>query len=122
MGNLNELEPFLESTGLDPEKVEEVLPFVQMPLNEEQGLLRNVEILEGMGISIGSLWDVLEQNKQLLAMAPADLRATVDFLEGLGVKWWGWTFERFEHLPQTNVTWMTVKCPFSDRPVMELFP
>ncbi|CAM6127794.1 unnamed protein product [Calypogeia fissa] len=86
MDNVNELEPFLESIGLDPEKVEEVLPFVQIPLNGEQGLLRNVEILEGLGISRGSLWDVLEQNKQLLAMTPADLRATVDFLEGLGVK------------------------------------
>ncbi|BBN13958.1 mTERF domain-containing protein, mitochondrial [Marchantia polymorpha subsp. ruderalis] len=83
---VNELEPFFESIGMSPDKLDDVLSLVQVSLVGEQGLLKSTEVLESLGISRHGLWDVLERNKQLLTLTAAEMQAIVDFLEGLGVK------------------------------------
>ncbi|KAL3691843.1 hypothetical protein R1sor_005494 [Riccia sorocarpa] len=83
---VNELEPFLESIGMNPEKLDDVMPLVQIALVGEHGLLKSTEVLQSLGIPRRGLWEVLERNKQLLTLSAAEIQAIVDFLEGLGVK------------------------------------
>ncbi|KAL2622230.1 hypothetical protein R1flu_002435 [Riccia fluitans] len=83
---VNELEPFLESIGMDPKKLNDVMPLVQVALVGEQGLLKSTEVLESLGVPRRGIWEVLERNKQLLTLTAAEMQAIVDFLQGLGVK------------------------------------
>ncbi|CAK9264175.1 unnamed protein product [Sphagnum jensenii] len=84
---VNEIEAYFETLGLaDFSLLEETLASVQPKLLGENGLLATTEVLHSLGIPRKKLWRLYERDKKLLNLAAADLNASIQMLESLGVQ------------------------------------
>ncbi|KAJ7570296.1 hypothetical protein O6H91_01G113800 [Diphasiastrum complanatum] len=81
---IDEVEPFLESIGLNHQKVDEVLPRLTKDFSGEQGLIKSVKVLTDVGISWKKVWNVFKNDTQLLDLTAEELSARIQGLEGLG--------------------------------------
>ncbi|KAJ7551006.1 hypothetical protein O6H91_07G129500 [Diphasiastrum complanatum] len=82
---VDELQPFLESIGMQSHLFEEVQAMVRTAAGGVGDLLTAVAILEMLGFPKTSIWNLMARNRHLLSSSAAQIDKTIQFLRGFGL-------------------------------------